>query len=76
MADEEQLPEEEQAVFEFTTREEYINCACAALNTVEGLNPMTQIDTDRVKRIKRKCLRILDDLVGEMWDELYDNDEE
>ena len=66
----------DEGIVEFTTREEYINCACYALATVETLNPMTASDTAKVNRIKRKCLKILDDMVAEMYDELNESDEE
>ena len=66
---------EEEAAFEMTTREEYINCACAALSVVSEINAMTKVETDRQKRIQRKCLMIIDELVGEMYDELFDEEE-
>jgi hypothetical protein len=37
---------------------------------------MTASDTAKVNRIKRKCLKILDDLIAEMYDELNEADEE
>ncbi len=67
---------EDEGILEFTTREEYINCACYALATVEAINTMTASDTARVNRIKRKCLKILDDMVAEMYEELNEADEE
>ncbi len=73
---EETEPIEESGILEFTTREEYINCACLALNTVDGINPMTAADTARVARIRRKCLRIIDEMVSEMYDELHETDED
>jgi len=80
MEDEEEIsPEEvEKSIVEFTTREEYIGCCHNALTAVDSFNSMTAADTARVRRIQRKCLRILDELVGEMYDELIDkeNDED
>lgn len=63
---------------EFTTREEYIGCAYSALVAVSDLDPglMNKMDQNRIKRIRRMCLRILDDCVKEMHDELFDNEEE
>jgi hypothetical protein len=69
-------PIEEDGILELTTREEYINCACLALNTVDSIDPMTAEDKKRVKRVKRKCLKIIDELVGEMYSELYEEEED
>jgi len=66
----------EEGILEFTTREEYITCACNALNSTESIDAMTAADKARLNRIRRKCLLILDELVNEMYDELFDQDEE
>lgn len=66
----------DDAEVEFTTREEYITCAVNALNAVAEMNCMTSEDTKRQRRITRKCLRILDDMVSEMYDELFNADED
>jgi hypothetical protein len=79
MSEDLELPiegKEEDGIVEFTTREEYINCACYALATVETINTMTASDTAKVNRIKRKCLKIIDELVCEMFDELHEKDED
>jgi hypothetical protein len=65
----------DDAEVEFTTREEYITCSVNALNAVAEMNCMTKADNTRKERITRKCLRILDDMVGEMYDELFNEDE-
>jgi hypothetical protein len=71
------LPEEE-AVFETTTREDYIGCAYNAIAAVEGLDTgmMTKTDALRVKRILKKSLRIIDECVNEMYNELFEDEEE
>lgn len=69
-------PIEEDGILEFTTREEYITCACNALNSTESIDAMTAADKARLNRIRRKCLRILDAMVIEMHDELFDQEEE
>lgn len=76
---EEQLEIEEtpeDGIIEFTTREEYILCAVNCLNAVAETNTMTKADAERVKRVTRKCLKIIDHLCTEMYDELFDEDEE
>lgn len=63
---------------EFTTREEYIACAFNALAAVADFDDMimNKINQNRIKRIRRMCLRILDDCVKEMHDELFETEEE
>ena len=74
-AEPETTDEIEDVVFEPTTREAYISSCYFALSAVDGFNPMIKEDEARVKRIQRKCLRILDNLVGEMYDELLEDTE-
>jgi hypothetical protein len=73
-----QLEELEEAAVEFTTREDYIGCAYNAISAVEGLDTgmMNKTDALRVKRIIRKSLRIIDECVNEMYDELFEDEEE
>lgn len=74
---EDKLPEDTDLVdVELTTREEYIACAYNAMNAADTYNAITKIDADRVKRIKRKCLRIIDEMVGEMYSELFSDEDE
>lgn len=63
---------------EFTTREEYIGCAYNGIMAVSDmdLGMMNKKDQSRIKRIRRMCLRILDECVKEMHDELFENEEE
>ena len=49
--------------------------ACEALGSVEGINAMTAADTKRITRIKKKCLRMIDFYVGELYDMTFDKDE-
>ena len=72
------LNSEEEALVEFTTREEYIGCAYNAIASVEGMDTgmMNKTDALRIKRIIRKSLRIIDECVNEMYDELFEEDEE
>lgn len=74
---EEQEPIEDAAV-ELTTREDYISCAYYAISSVEGMDTglMNKTDAIRIKRIIRKSLRIIDECVNEMYDELFDEEED
>jgi hypothetical protein len=71
-------PTEDEMEFELvpTTSVEYVNAAVNAYECAESSNPMSATDTQRVKRIKRKSLAILDYAIGELYDELFDKDEE
>ena len=68
----------EEALVEFTTREDYISCAYYSISSVEDLDTgmMNKTDALRVKRIIRKSLRIIDQCVNEMYDELFEDDED
>ena len=70
--------EDAEIQVEFTTREEYIGCAYSALLAVADLDTglMNKVNQNRIKRIRRMCLRILDDCVKEMHDELFETEEE
>ena len=72
---EEQLPEEIEV--EYTSRLDYINAGVMSLGAVGELDPMimSKIDEQRIKRIRRKALRIIDECLSEMYDELFDDDE-
>lgn len=72
-----ELPEQEIEV-EYTTRSEYIAAAYSAISAVEGMDTqiMSKEDAKRVKRIIRKSLMIIDDCITEMYDELYEKDED
>jgi hypothetical protein len=62
----------------FTTTSEYISSAYNALAAIEDADTtlMSKEDEKRVKRIKRKCLKIIDICISEMYDELFENDDE
>ena len=71
-----ELPEE--GIIEFTTREEYISGAYYSISAVDGMDEllMSKEDARRIRRIRRKCLRIIDECVNEMFDELFESDED
>jgi hypothetical protein len=63
---------------EYTTRTDYISCAFYAISSVEGIDTgiMTKEDAKRIKRIMKKSLRIIDDCINEMHDELFEDEED
>ena len=84
---EEKLPDEvteetftEEGIVEFTTAGEYIASAYYALAAVLDMDEMQygkdSIVQKRIKRIKRKSLRIIDICISEMYDELFESDDE
>lgn len=78
MSDEKETPEEVEGIIEFTTREEYISGAFYYISAVDGMDEllMSKEDARRIRRIRRKCLRIIDECVNEMFDELFEIDED
>lgn len=68
----------EEGIVEFTTAGEYINSAYFALSAVEDIDTaiISKEDEKRIKRIKRKAIKIIDICLSEMYDELFENDEE
>lgn len=70
--------EEAEIIVDYTTREEYIACAFNAIAAVSDMDTglLNKTGQARIRRIRRMCLRILDDCVKEMHDELFETDEE
>lgn len=68
----------EEGFVEFTSAGEYINSAYFALSAVEDIDTaiISKEDEKRIKRIKRKSIKIIDICITEMYDELFENDEE
>jgi len=73
-----ETPLEEEGIVEFTTAGEYIASAYYALASVEDADTalMSKESEKRVKRIKRKCIKIIDICISEMYDELFESDDE
>ena len=68
---------EEFEVIESTnTAIDYITAAYYALDAAESANMMTKEGQVRMNRIKRKCLRIIDHCIGELYDEIFEEDNE
>jgi hypothetical protein len=78
MSEEIKTIEENEGYVEFTTREEYIGCAFNAIMAVSDIDVgmLNKVEQNRIKRIRRMCLRILDDCVKEMHDELFETEED
>ncbi len=68
--------EEIEVEFETTTRTDYINAATTAINALDTMDTMTNEDAKRKKRIIRKSLKIIDNIISEMHDEIFESDEE
>jgi hypothetical protein len=74
-ATEEDLGEEMDAEFYDYDDIQMLVAACEGLAAVEGINAMTAADNKRITRVKRKCLRMIDFYVGELYDMTFDKDE-
>lgn len=67
---------DDDGIIEYTTRDEYITCCFYALNSIGEYDTgmMSKSDGNRIKSIRRKCLLMLDNLVNEMYDELFNTE--
>lgn len=70
--------EEIEMVMEYTHAIEYIQAAYFALSSVDDIDVaiMNKSDEQRIKRIRRKSIRIIDECLNDMYSELFDDDEE
>ena len=61
---------------EFTTRAEAVHSACAAIGACQDfdLGMLNPTQARRIKRIKRKSLRIIDVYIGEIYDEMFEDE--
>jgi bacterioferritin (cytochrome b1) len=68
----------EEGIVEFTTAGDYINSAYFALSAVDDIDTaiISKEAEKRIKRIKRKSIKIIDICITEMYDELFDTDED
>ena len=78
LTDGDELDDQEFEVVEEigNTAIDYISAAYYALDAAESANMMTKDGQMRMNRIKRKCLRIIDHCVSELYDELFNDDNE
>ena len=68
--------EEFEVIESGNTAIDYITAAYYALDAAESANMMTKEGQIRMNRIKRKCLRIIDHCIGELYDEIFEEDNE
>lgn len=66
--------EEFDVVESENTAIDYITAAYYALDAAEAANMMTKDGQMRMARIKRKCLRIIDHCIAELYDEIFEDD--
>lgn len=53
---------------------EYLMCAVNAYECVDQVSVMTKEDKKMVERIKGRCLRIIDYIIGNMSEELFEDE--
>jgi hypothetical protein len=72
------ISEEEEGVVEFTNNSDYISASTNCLYVLNDIDVLllSKEDEKRVKRIRRKALKIMDICLSEMYDELFDGDDE
>lgn len=68
----------EEIDVEYTTRLDYISAAFYSISSVEGIDLLmiSKEDAKKIKRILKKSVRIIDSCISEMYDELFEEDEE
>lgn len=66
---------EVEGIVEFTTNQDYITCASMAWQMVDEIDTaiLNKTDERRVKRMKRQALRIVSVCLNEMYEELFDD---
>jgi len=79
---EDKLPPEEQEdelgmdfAVEFTTNTEYLSAAFYAVSAVAELDPMTLPGKAMKNRILSRSFKIIDLCIGEMYDELFETED-
>lgn len=76
----EEIPDSEELEFTYeeTSRAEYIAASYNSISAVQDIDTslLSKEDEKRIKRIKRKALRIIDECISEMYDEMFEDEEE
>jgi len=70
------LNESEDFVFEPVDYSVYINAACNVLDAINQYEPLTKDNQLKKARILRKCLKMIDYSVEELYKELFHEEEE
>lgn len=75
---EEELVAEEEGIIEFSSCAEYISSAYFSLAAVDDIDTaiLSKQDEMRIKRIKRKAIKIIDSCLGDLYDELFEDESE
>jgi len=55
------------------TRYEVISICNQALNAVEGIDSYLEDDINKMKEIKRKCIRLIDYHISMLYDETFED---
>lgn len=82
MADEQLTPEqpiepkETDMLVEFTSTPEYLASCFYAISAVEELDATMYNAQALKKRVMKRCLRIIDTCVKEMYDELFEEEQD
>lgn len=66
----------EDVEVETTSRADYVAACYNAISAMDGLDLFTKQDAIRKARIIRKSVRIIDDIISELYDELFEDDED
>lgn len=68
----------EEGLIDYTPTSEYIAAAFNSLAAMSDLDMMllNKTDENRVRRIKRKSIRIIDACIDELYNELFDDNDE
>lgn len=71
-----EFAESEDFAFEPTDYNSYIVAACNVLATIGEYEPLTRDNQVKKARILRKCLRIIDYSIGEIYSEIFEDEPE
>jgi hypothetical protein len=71
-----EFAESEDFIFEPTDYNSYIVAACNVLATIGEYEPLTRDNQVKKARILRKCLRIIDYSIGEIYSEIFEDEPE